>query len=70
MYEIISRQEPHVSGDPLEIAVKIRDEGAAPGIPEGCPEALSIIMQRCWAKDPQNRPTFQEITDYLDKVKL
>ncbi len=70
MYEIISRQEPHVSGDPLEIAVKIRDQGATPGIPEDCPEPLAYIMQRCWQKDPQNRATFQEITDYLDKLKL
>jgi hypothetical protein len=70
MYEIISRQEPHVAGDPLEIAVKIRDQGATPGIPDECPEPLATIMQRCWTKEAQQRPTFQEITDYLDKVKL
>ena len=39
-------------------------------IPEGChcPSALKSLMERCWAQNPANRPDFEEICGYLEKM--
>lgn len=32
-----------------------------PIIPPYCPQTLSLLMQRCWDSDPNNRPNFEEV---------
>lgn len=33
--------------------------------PEGCPSKLYRLMQRCWAPNPKDRPSFSEIASTL-----
>lgn len=33
--------------------------------PEGCPNKLYMLMQRCWAQDPVKRPSFHDIAQQL-----
>jgi serine/threonine protein kinase len=67
MYEIISRKLPHENEDDLlEIAVKIRDQGLTPPIPEGCPPLYEQIMRACWKYNPDERPTFEQIIAMLE----
>jgi len=66
LYELSSRQEPHVSEDPLQVGAKIRDEGYTPKIPVDCPHVLKDIMESCWRYDPAERPDFAEICDKLN----
>ena len=37
--------------------------GLRPVIPPYVPEVLSILMQRCWHKDPNSRPEFNEVIE-------
>jgi len=30
-----------------------------------CPSAITTLMQKCWAKDPKERPDFPSIVDFL-----
>jgi predicted Ser/Thr protein kinase len=68
VYEIVARQEPHIDGDALLIAAKIRDEHLTPVIPKDCPEILREIMQSCWQADPEARPEFKDICARLSHI--
>jgi serine/threonine protein kinase len=54
--EIVARKEPHGDEDLINVAVKIRDQGYTPSIPENCPRLLKDIMQMSWKVDPTERP--------------
>uniref|UniRef100_A0A2K5EN74 Tyrosine-protein kinase n=1 Tax=Aotus nancymaae TaxID=37293 RepID=A0A2K5EN74_AOTNA len=34
--------------------------------PQGCPESLHDLMNQCWKKDPDERPTFEYIQSFLE----
>ncbi|XP_017721743.1 PREDICTED: tyrosine-protein kinase Yes-like [Rhinopithecus bieti] len=34
--------------------------------PQGCPESLQELMNLCWKKDPDERPTFEYIQSFLE----
>jgi predicted Ser/Thr protein kinase len=66
VYEIVSQCEPHKDCNVLEVALQIRDKGLTPAIPGNCLPLFSQIMQMCWQKNPDERPTFATIRQILD----
>jgi serine/threonine protein kinase len=68
VYEIVARQEPFADKDPLDISTRIRDEGLTPTIPKECPVVLRDVMQMCWNKDPEQRPTMEVVFDLLERA--
>jgi hypothetical protein len=44
-------------------------EGWRPDVPATWPLELQHFISRCWAHDPQQRPTFEEICAELDKIR-
>eukprot|EP01095_Lingulamoeba_sp_RSL-Kostka_P012223 TRINITY_DN479_c0_g1_i2.p1 TRINITY_DN479_c0_g1~~TRINITY_DN479_c0_g1_i2.p1 ORF type:complete len:455 (-),score=155.91 TRINITY_DN479_c0_g1_i2:272-1636(-) len=44
------------------------DENFRPEIPDDCPESLTELMEDCWQKYPQDRPTFTQIIKRLDDI--
>jgi predicted Ser/Thr protein kinase len=67
VWDIVARREPHTDIDLLDIGPLIRDKGYTPQIPEDCPPILREIMELCWKRHPDERPTFIEICQLLDK---
>jgi tRNA A-37 threonylcarbamoyl transferase component Bud32 len=65
VYEIIARQEPHAGQNPVEVAKQIRDNGLTPQIPSNCPSNLRQLMLSCWNKQPELRPSFEDICRML-----
>jgi D-alanyl-D-alanine dipeptidase len=58
VYEIVAQCEPHKEiVNALEVATAIRDQGLTPKIPDDCPPLLRQVMEMCWQKDPEQRPT-------------
>uniref|UniRef100_A0A8D8PNT9 Insulin-like receptor n=2 Tax=Cacopsylla melanoneura TaxID=428564 RepID=A0A8D8PNT9_9HEMI len=42
------------------------EEGGTLDRPDNCPDWLYSLMHRCWAFNPEDRPTFMEILAYLE----
>ena len=39
-------------------------------VPKDTPKGLVELMECCWDHDPNNRPDFNDITNYLRKFKF
>lgn len=59
--EIWTETQPHPELDNLDAALRIRNEGLHPHLPETMPEWLKDICINCWSIDPRSRPTMSEI---------
>jgi serine/threonine protein kinase len=59
--EVISGETVHRSLDLLQAALRIRDEGYTPKIPDQMPKWLAKLCKRCWSMKPSLRPTMHEI---------
>jgi len=42
--------------------------GHRPPIADDCPEAIKLLLKRCWDQNPKNRPSFPEIVFRLDEA--
>jgi serine/threonine protein kinase len=65
VYEIVAQQEPYTGMNIFEVAVAIRDRGLTPKIPDECPQKLRQLMEMCWQKEPNLRPTIEVICAIL-----
>ena len=47
------------------------NEGKRPSFPASvsCPEGLKLLTANCWAKEPNDRPTFEEVRKDLWTIK-
>jgi len=50
----------------IEINVK---NGMRPPIPSDCPTRYAALVNRCWAQEPSERPTFKDIVFLLLQIK-
>jgi serine/threonine protein kinase len=66
VYEIVARREPHYNMDLVTVAIEIKENGLTPKIPHDCPSTLRELMEMCWQKDPNQRPTFETICKMLE----
>ncbi len=44
----------------IDVAMKIRDQGYTPSIPDDCDPVLKELMQMCWKVNPDDRPVSSE----------
>jgi len=66
MWEIITGQEPWQGISAVEAAIKIVTEGKRLDMPDTLPW-LQSIMADCWMTEPENRPTFGDISAHIGK---
>ena len=45
-------------------------EGTRPMIKDGTLKELEDLMTKCWTKEPEERPTFEEIITILESLSL
>lgn len=43
--------------------------GERPKIPDGCLDGFSELIQKCWAQDPSQRPSFRDVKAKLSNIK-
>jgi len=65
LWEIAHRQIPY-SGSSLPIIRQCVMEGQRLPIEESVPEAFGKLVEMCWDKTPQSRPSFLKIIDYIE----
>ncbi|XP_070556045.1 tyrosine-protein kinase HCK-like [Ptychodera flava] len=49
---------------------RLLEFGCIPNRPKECPFELYRIMQRCWEKDPEERPSADDVKQKLDNLKF
>jgi tRNA A-37 threonylcarbamoyl transferase component Bud32 len=69
-YEILSGMVPFVEYEysRKEMMKRVR-VGERPRLPATCPPILASLIERCWASDPNSRPSFQRICLELRHIK-
>ena len=65
MWEIIFGKEPYPNKSAVNAAVAVVTEDLRPSFDKHFVEQLKQIMEECWHKDPNLRPSFKEVTDKL-----
>ncbi|EFJ15827.1 hypothetical protein SELMODRAFT_422394 [Selaginella moellendorffii] len=49
--------------------VEAIEDGNRPDLPTGCPLELVVLLNRCWNRNPKDRPTFEQISRMLWSLK-
>eukprot|EP01125_Pyxidicula_operculata_P001438 TRINITY_DN1132_c0_g2_i1.p1 TRINITY_DN1132_c0_g2~~TRINITY_DN1132_c0_g2_i1.p1 ORF type:complete len:1224 (+),score=464.66 TRINITY_DN1132_c0_g2_i1:336-3674(+) len=71
IWQLFSGQDPcpndlaHVN-----LTYKVIHEGFRPHIPTGIPLVWKNLIDICWAQDPDERPTFETILEYLHEIEV
>eukprot|EP01088_Endostelium_zonatum_P006348 TRINITY_DN18468_c0_g1_i1.p1 TRINITY_DN18468_c0_g1~~TRINITY_DN18468_c0_g1_i1.p1 ORF type:complete len:1043 (-),score=184.05 TRINITY_DN18468_c0_g1_i1:31-3159(-) len=69
LWEMITHKAPFAGLHPLQI-VRAIDKGSLPEIPKNSPSTdFSQLINDCWAKEPDGRPSFAEILERLKKME-
>ncbi len=61
LWELLTGRIPYSDMTPLQAAVGVVQKGLRPPIPPNCPPPLSDIMRLCWQRDPNVRPSFEQV---------
>lgn len=73
LWEVIMRETPFkgipVSGIRYRV-LNYKERPDTTHMPPSCPENLVKLMYSCWRTNPEKRPTFCQVLDYLDKIQL
>jgi len=64
-WEILARQEPFADLDPLSAAFQV-NSGLRLEPPSQTPVEIRQMMMSCWNTDPLDRPTFNQLVEFLD----
>ena len=56
-----NRGHPWRGLNPMQVGMQIPTKQARPAVPEGAPADLARSCNRCWAHEPDARPTFAAI---------
>ena len=72
LWEIATRDPPYLGIDGAEVSRKVVNEDYRPIIPRSlrCPKPFQDLMERCWDREPSNRPTFDSVIDELNAMKF
>ncbi|KAH7434088.1 hypothetical protein KP509_07G100500 [Ceratopteris richardii] len=65
MWELLTGEEPYANMHYGAIIGGIVNNTLRPTVPRWCDPAWKSLMEKCWAADPNERPTFLEITRAL-----
>ncbi|KAL6050356.1 Protein tyrosine kinase 2 beta [Balamuthia mandrillaris] len=66
LWELCTRQEPWPGTDALGTAMAVVEQGKRLPIRENEDDVMKKLMTKCWAEDPADRPTFQELSSTLE----
>ena len=64
--EVITKGEMPYPGMSNRQVIEAVSRGYRMPAPEGCPDPIYDIMCHCWKPDPNNRPNFRYLLDFLE----
>eukprot|EP01105_Mastigella_eilhardi_P008505 TRINITY_DN2061_c0_g1_i18.p1 TRINITY_DN2061_c0_g1~~TRINITY_DN2061_c0_g1_i18.p1 ORF type:complete len:1315 (-),score=237.47 TRINITY_DN2061_c0_g1_i18:455-4399(-) len=68
LWEIVTREQLYIDLNPHCVATRVVDEDFRPTIPGSVPQPIAELMRNCWAPDPINRPSFEDILQDWNRV--
>ncbi|EAY75804.1 hypothetical protein OsI_03719 [Oryza sativa Indica Group] len=69
LWEMFTGSVPYEDLNPFQAAFAVFDKNERPVIPSSCPAPLRLLIEQCWASQPDKRPEFWQIVQILDKFK-
>lgn len=70
MWELLTGEEPYANMHYGAIIGGIVNNTLRPTVPRWCDAAWKALMEKCWAADPGDRPTFLEIARSLRAMEV
>lgn len=67
-WELLSRQCPFEGMTAIQCALAVLNRNSRPDIPKWCPPSLHALIRSCIKKDPDERPTFEQVLLALDSM--
>ena len=68
VYELVSGHEPWKGMSSELILRSILYDNVRPAKPTGCPEEVWTLIQRGWAQNPEQRPSFEDMLRRLEEI--
>jgi serine/threonine protein kinase len=68
LWELLTGKVPYSEMTPLQAAVGVVQKGLRPQIPSNCPPALAGVMQECWQRNPEARPSFENLKSRVEEL--
>mmetsp|Transcript_7434 Transcript_7434/g.11435 ORF Transcript_7434/g.11435 Transcript_7434/m.11435 type:complete len:81 (+) Transcript_7434:898-1140(+) len=68
LWEMLTRECPFEGHTPIQCALAVLNNNSRPKIPVWCPPQLDALIQACWEREPDQRPTFEQILSALDAM--
>ncbi|XP_016526530.1 non-receptor tyrosine-protein kinase TNK1 [Poecilia formosa] len=62
-------EEPWFGLSGRQILLRVEQEGERLEKPPDCPQELYVVMRKCWAVNPADRPSFADLIKMLAEVK-
>uniref|UniRef100_A0A0D3EZX4 non-specific serine/threonine protein kinase n=1 Tax=Oryza barthii TaxID=65489 RepID=A0A0D3EZX4_9ORYZ len=68
LWELLTGKIPYEYLTPLQAAIGVVQKGLRPTIPKDTHPKLSELLQKCWHRDPAERPDFSQILEILQRL--
>lgn len=70
LWELLTKEVPFRGLKEVQVAMAVINNDSRPLIPQSCPQKLSMLIKRCWNKDPKNRPDFKGIVKLFETGEI
>ncbi|XP_062224286.1 serine/threonine-protein kinase STY46-like [Phragmites australis] len=68
LWELLTGKIPYEYLTPLQAAIGVVQKGIRPTIPKDTNAKLAELLQKCWHRDPAERPDFSQILEILQRL--
>lgn len=65
LWELLTSEKPYDNEDPNTLPLKVIEHNLRPKIPDGTPQKIRSLIEKCWAATPEQRPSFHDIINYF-----
>ena len=69
MWCLLTAKEPYSELNEFQVITGVLTENLRPEIPENCLPEYAELMKQCWAKNPEERPSFDVVLRILKQIK-
>lgn len=70
LWEIATGLTPYQGLEPKEIVYKVSHDNSRPAIPTGLNPYLDELIRKCWDRNPDKRPSFDEILKFFKQFNI